>query len=165
MCLRNLFRRRIRTFLSVLGIALGVIPIVAVGATTTRYFSIIKEMNLLYSGDVVVVAKGSIFIQAVPIGGSLQENIVNKVKQVEGVKTAVPMLCVIGLSTYKYSLTQLVPLNVSVGMPPGNWSFLVGSGPRLLSRAEVGRQPIRVKKRLSLAHFLPNALTSQSTRR
>ena len=129
MCLRNLFRRRIRTFLCVLGIALGVMPIIAVGATTTRYFSVIKEMNLLYSGDVVVVAKGSIFIQAVPIGGSLQENIVDEVKQVEGVKTAVPMLCLIGLSTYKYSLTHLVPLNISVGMPPGDWSFLVGSTP------------------------------------
>ena len=81
MCLRSLFRRRIRTFLCVLGIALGVMPIIAVGATTTRYFSVIKEMNLLYSGDVVVVAKGSIFIQAVPIGGSLQENIVDEVKQ------------------------------------------------------------------------------------
>ena len=129
MCLRNLFRRRIRTSLCILGIALGVMPIIAVGATTTRYFSLIKEMNLLYSGDVVVVAMGSIFIQALPIGGSLQESIVDEVRQVEGVKTAVPMLCVIGLATQEFSLTHLVPLNVSVGMPSGSWSFLVGSTP------------------------------------
>jgi putative ABC transport system permease protein len=129
MCLRNLFRRRIRTSLCVLGIAIGVMPIIAVGATTSRYFSIIKEMNLLYSGDIIVIARGSIFVQAVPIGGSLQENTVDKVKYVEGVKAAVPMLCVIGLSTYKYSLAQLVPLNVTVGMPLGNWSFLVGTTP------------------------------------
>lgn len=129
MCLRNLFRRRIRTSLCVLGIAIGVMPIIAVGATTSRYFSIIKEMNLLYSGDIIVIARGSIFVQAVPIGGSLQENTVDKVKHVEGVKAAVPMLCVIGLSTYKYSLAQLVPLNVTIGIPLGNWSFLVGTTP------------------------------------
>jgi len=128
MCLRNLFRRRIRTSLCILGIALGIMLIISVGATTMRYIDVIKEMNVFYSGDVVVIPKGSFFIQAFPIGGSLQESTVDKVRQVEGVKTAVPMLFVIGAPTSR-GVVEFVPANISVGIPTGNWSVLVGSAP------------------------------------
>ena len=128
MCLRNLFRRRLRTSLCILGVALGIMLIISVGATTRRYMDVIKEMNLFYSGDVVVISKGSFFIQAFPIGGSLLESTVDKVRQVEGVKTAVPMLFVIGAYTSE-GIIQPVPANISVGIPTGNWSVLVGSAP------------------------------------
>ncbi len=136
MCLRNLFRRRLRTSLCILGIALGIMLIISVGATTRRYMDVIKEMNLFYSGEVVVIPKGSFFIQAFPIGGSLLESTVEKVRQVEGVKTAVPMLFVIGASTSE-GIIQPVPANISVGIPTGNWSVLVGSTPLKLG----GRWP------------------------
>jgi len=128
MCLRNLFRRRVRTSLCVLGVALGIMLIISVGATTRRYIDVIKEMNVFYSGDVVVIPKGSFFVQAFPIGGSLQENTVDKVRRVEGVKTAVPMLFVIGASA-SGGIVEFVPANISVGIPTGNWSVLVGSAP------------------------------------
>ena len=42
-------------------------------------------MNVFFSGDIVVVAQGSIVVQAFPIsGGSLPEDIVGEVKQIEG---------------------------------------------------------------------------------
>lgn len=128
MCLRNLFRRKVRTSLCVLGVALGIMLIVAIGATTTRYMEVLKEMNVFYSGNVVVVAKGSIFIQALPIASSLLEDTVNEVRAVEGVKAAVPMLFVID-SSASGGIPQLAPLNISVGVPVGNWSVLVGSTP------------------------------------
>jgi len=128
MCLRNLLRRRVRTSLCVFGVALGIMFILAVGGTTMRYVTIIKEMNVFYTGDVVVVARGSIFIEAIPIGSSLQENTVVEVRQVEGVKTAVPMLFVVG-SSAPGSIAQFVPSNITVGIPVGNWSVLVGHAP------------------------------------
>ena len=128
MCLRNLFRRRLRTSLCILGITLAVMSIVAIGATTSRYAAVIKETNIFFSGHVVVVAEGSLVIQAFPIrGGNLPEDTINEVRQVEGVNTAVPMLIV-----FSYKLEgsiQLMPTNVSVGMPPEKWLILVGSTP------------------------------------
>lgn len=99
--------------------------IVAIGATTMNYVSAIEEMNIFFSGDVVVVARGVFVIYVFPIGGALQENVVDKVKQIEGVKAAVPMLFII--SSEPGGVIQLVPENVSIGIPAGKWSVLVGS--------------------------------------
>ncbi len=128
MCLQNLLRRRLRTSLCVLGITLAVTFIVAIGATTSRYTSIIREMNIFFSGDIVVVAQGTIVVQTFPIsGGNLPEDTVEEVKQIEGVRTAVPMLVFFG---YRLEdVIQLVPTNISIGIPPEKWEILVGSMP------------------------------------
>jgi len=128
MCLRNLLRRRFRTSLCIFGVSLATIFIVAIGATTTRYTATIKEMNIFFSGDVVVVAEGAMVIQAFPVvGGNLPVSVFEKVQQVNGVKTAVPMLVRFGYQVE--AVIQLVPTNVSIGIPPGNWSVLVGYTP------------------------------------
>ena len=128
MCLRNLLRRRFRTSLCIFGISLATIFIVAIGATTTNYTTVIREMNIFFSGDVVVVAEGAMVIQAFPVvGGNLPVSAVEKVQQVNGVKTAVPML--VRFSYQVEAVIQLAPTNVSIGIPPGNWSALVGHTP------------------------------------
>ena len=128
MCLRNLLRRRFRTSLCIFGISLATIFIVAIGATTTNYTAVIREMNIFFSGDVVVVAEGAMVIQAFPVvGGNLPVSVVEKVQQVNGVKTAVPML--VRFSYQVEAVIQLAPTNVSIGIPPGNWSVLVGHTP------------------------------------
>ena len=102
--------------------------IVTIGATTSRYTTIIREMNVFFSGDIVVVAKGSIVVQAFPIsGGNLPGDIVDEVKQIEGVKTAVPMLVFFGYELE--DAIQLVPTNISIGIPSDRWEILVGSTP------------------------------------
>jgi putative ABC transport system permease protein len=128
MCLRNLLRRRFRTSLCIFGVSLATIFIVAIGATTTNYTTVIRKMNIFFSGDVVVVAEGAMVIQAFPvIGGNIPESAVEKVQQVNGVKRAVPMLVRFG---FKFeAVIQLAPSNVSIGIPSGNWSVLVGHTP------------------------------------
>jgi len=128
MCLRNLFRRRLRTLLSLVGISLATMSLVAISATTTRYVTVIKEMNLFFSNDIVVVARGVLVVQAFPIGGAIQENVVDKVKAVEGVKTAIPLLFILDFGLG--GAIHPVPLWAVIGMP-GNWSTLVGSTPLL----------------------------------
>jgi putative ABC transport system permease protein len=128
MCLRNLLRRRFRTSLCIFGVCLATIFIVAIGATTTNYTAAIREMNIFFSGDVVVVAEGAMVIQAFPVmGGNIPESVVEKVQQVNGVKTAVPMLVRFGYQVE--AVIQLAPTNVSIGIPLGNWSVLVGHTP------------------------------------
>jgi ABC-type lipoprotein release transport system permease subunit len=128
MCLRNLLRRRFRTSLCIFGVSLATIFIVAIGATTANYTTVIRGMNIFFSGDVVVVAEGTMVVQAFPItGGNIPESVVEKVQQVNGVRTAVPMLVRFGYQIE--AVIQLAPSNVSIGMPPGNWSVLVGHTP------------------------------------
>jgi len=128
MCLRNLFRRRFRTSLCIFGVSLATIFIVAIGATTTNYTSLIRGMNVFFSGDVVVVTENAMVIQAFPvIGENIPESVVEKVQQVNGVKTAVPMLVRFGYQVE--AVIQLAPSNVSIGIPAGNWSVLVGNTP------------------------------------
>ena len=132
MCLRNLLRRRFRTSLCILGIVLATMFIVVISSATTGYTSAMKEMNLFFNGDIVVVARGVPVIYSFPIGGTLQENIVDKVKEVkvnevEVVKKAVPLLFVI--TSKPDEAIQLIPMNISIGVPAGEWEVLVGSTP------------------------------------
>jgi len=129
MCIRSLFTRRARTLLCVLGIAFAVVFVVTVGGVTFKYISVIKEMNVFFSDDVVVVARNSLVIDAFPIGAFLPESIVDNVKSVEGVASAVPLLFVLGQTSGQGGAMQLLPSNVTIGIPAGNWSVLVGSTP------------------------------------
>ncbi len=128
MCLRNLLRRRFRTALCIFGISLATIFIVSIGATTTNYTAIIREMNVFFRGNIVAVPEGAMVIQAFPvIGGNLPRTIVEQVRQVKGVRTVVPVLVRFGYQVE--AVIQLAPSNVSIGIPSGNWSVLVGNTP------------------------------------
>ncbi|MFH0749262.1 MAG: ABC transporter permease [Candidatus Bathyarchaeota archaeon] len=139
ICVRNLFRRRTRTTLCVLGVALGVTLIIAIGATTTTYVNALKEMNQFYPGSVVIVPRGAIFIQAISIGGFLYEGVLKDILGVEGTGTATPMIFVLGSSRLE-GVLQIVPSNISIGLPLGNWSVLTGS----ISLQPGGRWPSSV---------------------
>lgn len=129
MCLRNLLQRRVRTLLSIFGVSLAVIFVVAIGATTTSYTRVIRDMNVFFSGDIVVVSEGTMVVQAFPVmGGNIPGHIVEEVSyQIKGVKKAVPMLVRFGYQIE--NVIQLVPTNVTIGIPPNNWSALVGQTP------------------------------------
>ena len=101
--------------------------IVAIGATTLRYISIIKEMHTYFNGKIVIVPKGTIVIEGFPIGRSnLPESIADQVEQeVEGVENAVPMLFIYNLE----GSLEALPTNFTIGIPYGNWSVLVGPTP------------------------------------
>jgi len=102
--------------------------IVTIGATTSRYTSIIREMNIFFNRDILVVAQGSIVVQAFPIsGGNLPEDTVDEVRRIDGVRKAVPMLVFFGYTLE--DVIQLVPTNISIGIPPERWAILVGSTP------------------------------------
>lgn len=128
MCLRNLLRRRLRTSLCVLGVALATIFIVAIGANITNYTVVIREMNMFFDGDVVVVAEGAMVIQAFPVmGGNIPKSVSERLQQVNGVATTFPMLVRFGYQVKE--VIQLAPSNVTIGVPNGNWSVLVGHTP------------------------------------
>jgi len=128
MCLRNLFRRKARTTLCIAGIALAVMSMVAITVTITSYTTAIREMNTFFTGGILVVSKSQIVIQALPIsGGNLIETIENDVKGTPGVKATVPLLFLFSMELR--STIEMIPINITVGIPPGNWTVLTGSTP------------------------------------
>lgn len=130
LCFRNLFRRKFRTALCIAGVALATMFIVAVGATTTRYATVIREMNVLFSRQVLVVTKDTIIIQAIPLaGGNLAEKTATDIQQKTSNLTqkAVPVIFETEVSmTENETLLQLMPGNFSIGIPVGNWQVLIG---------------------------------------
>jgi len=128
MCLRNLLRRRVRTLLTIFAIGLAAMFIIAVGATTSRYIAVIKEMNLFFTGDVIVVARGVFVVQAFPIGGTIQEDVVDTLAAIEEVQTATPMLFIPNPSKTQVTL-ELMPGNITIGLPTKDISVLVGATP------------------------------------
>jgi len=99
---------------------------VAITATITSYTTAIREMNTFFTEAILVVSKNQIVIQALPIsGGNLIETIEEDVKGIPGVEATVPLLFLFG--TELRSTLEIVPINMTVGIPLGNWTVLIGS--------------------------------------
>lgn len=118
-----------RTVLCIIGVALATTFVIAVGATTMRYTAVVKEMNVLFSGQIMVVSKDAIVIQAIPIGGGMlpQNRTERLIQNITGVDKTVPILFVtpIGIG----GIIQPVPVNFSMGIPVENWRLILGSIP------------------------------------
>jgi ABC-type lipoprotein release transport system permease subunit len=103
--------------------------IVAVGATTMRYTTVIKEMSVLFNGQVMVISHGTIVIQAIPIGGSMlpQGSTEKRIQNITGAEETVPILFVtpIGIG----GIIEPVPINFSLGIPVEHWQQILGPTP------------------------------------
>lgn len=128
-CFRNLFRRKVRTALCIVGIALATTFVIAVGATTMRYTTVIKEMNVLFNGQIMVASRDAIVIQAIPISGSMlpQNFTMERIREVEGVEKSTPILFVTPMSLS--GIVQTVPVNFSMGIPVKDWKTILGPTP------------------------------------
>ncbi|MGQ9641059.1 MAG: ABC transporter permease [Candidatus Bathycorpusculaceae bacterium] len=128
LCFRNLFRRKMRTSLCIAGVALATTFVVAVGATTMRYVTVIREMNVLFSGQIMVVSKNAVVIQAIPITrGSFQERLAEEITtKIEGVEKAVPVLFITSINLDEL---QLIPPNFTLGIPLEEWRLMLGPTP------------------------------------
>jgi ABC-type lipoprotein release transport system permease subunit len=116
-----------RTILCIIGVALATTFVIAVGATTMRYATVIKEMNVLFNGQVMVVSDKSIVIQAIPIGGGMlpQNYTERKMQNITGIEKAVPILFVTPIDMG--GILQPVPINFSMGIPVEDWQLILGS--------------------------------------
>jgi putative ABC transport system permease protein len=101
--------------------------IISIGAATTRYTTVIREINVLFNGQVMVVSKDSIVIQAIPIGGSMlmQNYTESSIRRIPSAEETVPILFVIPLGVSGPS--RLVPVNFTIGIPVDDWHSILGS--------------------------------------
>ncbi|MGQ9507049.1 MAG: ABC transporter permease, partial [Candidatus Bathycorpusculaceae bacterium] len=102
--------------------------VIAVGATTMRYTNVIKEMNVLFSGQVMVVSKDTIVIQAIPITrGFLPESLVEDINEIDKVEKAVPILFITSITLE--GIINPVPPNFTFGIPLEDWQTMLGPTP------------------------------------
>lgn len=103
-----------------------------------RYTTVIKEMNVLFNGQVMVVSNDTIVIQAIPItGGLLQESLAEVIKEnITEVEKAVPVLFMTTIRLEE--MIQLVPVNFSMGIPVEDWRLILGPTPL---RGNIGHFP------------------------
>ncbi len=118
-----------RTILCIIGVALATTFVIAVGATTMRYTTVIKEMNVLFSGQIMVVSKDAIIIQAIPITrGSFPESLADEIKEnITEVDEAVPVLFITSINFE--NILEPIPPNFTLGIPVEQWKMMLGSTP------------------------------------
>ncbi len=99
---------------------------IAVGATSMRYATVIQEMDVLFNGQVTVVSKDAIVIQAIPIGGGMlpQEQTVEEINGIPGVSAVTPVLFITSVGSQ--ALLQPVPVNFTMGIPVEDWELALG---------------------------------------
>jgi putative ABC transport system permease protein len=109
-------------------VALATTFVIAVGATTMRYTTVIKEMNILFSGQVMVVSKDTIVIQAIPITrGFLPPDLLKTINEIDKVEKAVPILFITSITLE--GIINPVPPNFTFGIPLEDWQMLLGPTP------------------------------------
>jgi ABC-type lipoprotein release transport system permease subunit len=119
---RNAFRRPVRTGLSVFGIALCVMLMITVAAVAQRYATIVDQSYDIYSSDVVVVSRAAVLVEGLPLGSAMPETVVPQISEVGGVSSATPILLSIDIQ-------ELVPTNITIGIPIQNFSTFVKNAP------------------------------------
>ncbi|MGB9740903.1 MAG: ABC transporter permease [Candidatus Bathyarchaeia archaeon] len=123
ICLRNLSRRKLRTFLSIFGIATATCFVIAVGAVTARCTEIITETNMFFRGKIVVVPRDAMVIQGFPIGGTFLQNVIYDIEGLDGVKKVTPMLFLLEFKLGKS--VSIMPINVTIGLPIKEWTLII----------------------------------------
>ncbi len=111
--LRNLSRRKLRTGLTVAGIAIGMWALVVFSAMATKINGLVDGATVYYSGKVIVSAESRGMGEIVPIEASLA----GQAAAVPGVATAVPLVT--------------IPLDAHAGhmMIMGDQNLIVGTDP------------------------------------
>ena len=115
ICLRNFKHRRLRIILCIFGIALAVTFLVGIDAATLRIIAIIREMNLFFENEIIVVQRDAIVIQGFPIGGMIPETIVDELKKIEGVNDVIPMIFILNFRSGE--TFRELPANITIGLP------------------------------------------------
>jgi ABC-type lipoprotein release transport system permease subunit len=94
-----------------------------------RYATVIKEMNVLFSGQIMVVSNDSIVIQAFPIYGSRlpQSYTENALQNITGVEETAPLLFISPLEFQ--DILNLMPVNFTMGIPVKYWHVILSQTP------------------------------------
>ena len=110
-----------------------------VSGVSQRYVTLVDQSYSIYGTSVVVVSRGSLLVEGIPLGGAMPEGTSSLVDGVSGVTSTTSMLFVVDTQ-------QLVPRNITIGIPIQNFTMfgrttqvqLKGRYPTSLDQVVVG---------------------------
>ena len=88
--LRNMWRRKFRTFLTVVGIAVGIFAFTVMGSLALKFNKMIDGGKKYMTGQISISPKGSSYDGSG--GGTLPVDTLKKISQVDGVKSVAPLV-------------------------------------------------------------------------
>lgn len=87
-----------------------------VSGVSQRYVTVVAQSYSIYSTNVVVVSRGSLLVEGVPLGGAMPEGTSSLVDGVSGVTSTTPILFVVDTQ-------ELIPKNITIGAPIQNFTM------------------------------------------
>ncbi|HOX41648.1 MAG TPA: ABC transporter permease [bacterium] len=84
--LRNMWRRKFRTFLTVFGIAIGIFAFTVMGSMALKFNKMIDGGKRYITGQITITPKGSSFMTGGGGAATLPVDILNKIAKVDGVE-------------------------------------------------------------------------------
>jgi putative ABC transport system permease protein len=130
---RNLARRKLRSSLTVAGIAIGIVALVVFGSMANKINTLVSANANLLDGEVLVTARGSTERQPQPLSPATVE----AVKAVDGVAAAIPSIEMLeegGMSMAMFANT-IVGTAPEAGTMPGGYNLTIAEG-RALDAAD-----------------------------
>ncbi len=129
--LRDLFRQRLRTLLTVLGVALGIFTLVVLGALGEHFRGMVDEAKGYARGLVRLYTKTN----AEGVNPGITPETLARVEALPGVERVAPSLVLFldGFDLEDDPLAFMVPKPLVEGIPPGDAEAVRGMGLRLLS--------------------------------
>jgi ABC-type antimicrobial peptide transport system permease subunit len=91
--------------------------ILTTAAVSERYSTIVDQSFGIYSTNIVVISKGSLLLGGLPVGAEIPQTESYQIQATRGVSSVIPILVI-------FSVHQLVPANVTIGIPLGNFSSI-----------------------------------------
>ena len=111
--LRNMWRRKFRTFLTIFGIVIGMFAFTVMGSMALKFNKMIDGGKKFITGQITIMPKGGSYMGSG--GGMLPIDTLNKISQVEGVDA---VAAGIELSLDEPDPDNPIGSSMSFGMPP-----------------------------------------------
>ena len=113
--LRNMWRRKFRTFLTIFGITIGMFAFTIMGSMALKFNKMIEGGKLYITGQISIMPKGSSFTGGGGGSSVLPVDTLNKIAQVEGVKA---VAAGVELSLEEPDPNNPIGASMSFGVPP-----------------------------------------------
>lgn len=118
---KNIGRQRTRSFLTILGILIGIAAIVALGSAAEGIDALVQTSMEKMAGKIMVFEKGSVMMMGYA-GSEISDETVSEIAEVSGVKEAIP----IAFHILEMEGLQFRQPETVMGMPPGKIDYFKG---------------------------------------
>ena len=148
---KNLCRNKIRTLMTVLGVAVGVSIFVSLTSISKGYQRQIEEMIRSYSIDLILMSKGA----ATPFGSRIALSDYQALPKIEGIRNVSSVIMGSTTSTWNpyfllIGISSFESLSSKIGIVEGR-VFRTGKKEALLGEVVARRLDLRVNDQISLA--------------